>query len=113
MSFEMKNIVKEVSEFYPEYLAAHSAKGNRVLHFAGASCFFILIILAFVLHTYWLAGIAIFVGYLLPGIGHRFFEHNESFRASKPLLCVICAFRMYIDTLTFREYRKVARFPKA
>lgn len=102
----MKSFFRELNAFYPAYLKAHSDKGNQVLHFIGSTLFFTLIALAFILPNYWLIAFAIFIGYLLPGIGHRFFQHNDSFRATKPVLCVICAFRMYIDTLTFRLHRK-------
>jgi len=98
----LKKFIHELNTFYPEYLGEHSNRANQVLHFTGATLFFALIALAFILPNYWLIAVAIFVGYLLPGIGHRFFQHNESFRSSKPVLCVICAFRLYLDTLTFR-----------
>ncbi len=103
----MKKFISELNAFYPAYLKAHSNRGNQVLHFIGATLFFTLIALAFILPGYWLIGAAIFTGYLLPGIGHRFFQHNESFRGSKPVLCVLCAFRLYIDTLTFRIHKKL------
>ncbi len=98
----MKKFFAELNAFYPAYLRAHDNAANQVLHFIGATSFFALVILAFVLPQYWLLAAAIFVGYLLPGIGHRFFQHNESFRSSQPMLCVLCAFRLYIDTLSFR-----------
>ncbi|HYM93497.1 MAG TPA: DUF962 domain-containing protein [Chitinophagaceae bacterium] len=103
----MRKFFCEVNSFYPAYLRAHNNTGNQVLHFAGSTLFFVLMALAFILHEYWLTGAAVFVGYLLPGIGHRLFQHNESFRASKPVLCVLCAFRLYIDTLTFRVHKKM------
>jgi hypothetical protein len=103
----MKKFFLELNAFYPAYLRAHSNRGNQVLHFVGATLFFALIALAFILSNYWLIGGAIFIGYLLPGIGHRFFQHNESFRGSKPVICVLCAFRLYIDTLTFRIHKKL------
>ncbi len=103
----MKKLIREVNSFYPAYLKAHSNKGNQVLHFIGASLFFVLLALAFILPNPWLIAAAIFAGYLLPGIGHHFFQHNDSFRSTKPVLCVICAFRLYIDTLTLQVGRKM------
>lgn len=103
----MKKFFLELKGFYPAYLRAHSNIGNQVLHFIGSTSFFALIALAFILPNYWLIAVAIFVGYLLPGIGHRFFQHNDSFRATKPVLCVLCAFRLYLDTLTFQIGRKL------
>ena len=94
----MKEFIYQLNEFYPEYLKAHGDKNNRLLHFTGASLFFILLILSIVLWNGWLLLAAVVGGYLLPGLGHRFFEHNKSFRSSKPVFCVLCAFRMYADT---------------
>lgn len=96
----MKKFFEELNSFYPDYLAAHNNRANRVLHFVGATGFFILAALAFILPNYWLILAAVATGYLLPGIGHKFFQHNDSFRTSRPLLCVLCAFRMYIETFS-------------
>jgi hypothetical protein len=103
----MKKLILELNAFYPDYLRAHNNRVNQVLHFTGATLFFALVALAFILSEYWLIAVAVLVGYLLPGIGHRFFQHNDSFRSSKPVLCVICAFRLYIDTLTFRIHKRM------
>jgi hypothetical protein len=102
MLLPIKKFMKELNDFCPAYLKAHSDKGNRVLHFIGATLFFLLIALAIILKIWWLVPAAVFIGYLLPGIGHRFFQYNDSFRSSKPVLCVLCAFRLYIDMLSFR-----------
>jgi hypothetical protein len=98
----IKKFINELNDFYPAYLKAHSDAGNRVLHFIGSTLFFMLIALAFILKIWWFILAAVLIGYLLPGIGHRFFQHNDSFRASKPVLCVLCAFKLYIDMLSFR-----------
>jgi hypothetical protein len=103
----MLQLLKEANTFYPQYLKAHSDKSNRVLHFIGATQFFIMIILAIVFQFWLFIPLAIFIAYLLPGIGHRFFQHNDSFRSTKPILCVICAARMYFDTLFFQISRKM------
>jgi hypothetical protein len=108
----MIHLLKEANIFYPQYLKAHSSKGNRILHFIGASQFFILVTLAFVLKIWFFIPLAIFIAYLLPGIGHRFLQHNDSFRTTKPILCVICASRMYIDTLFFQISRKMKIYAK-
>lgn len=94
----MNKYIKTFSEFYPQYLEAHGDRTNRVLHFTGATLFFILLILSVILWNFWILLAAVFAGYFLPGIGHRLFEKNESFRSTKPVLCVLCAFRMYIAT---------------
>lgn len=102
----MKKFIEELNQFYPEYLAAHSDRGNRILHFTGSTLFFTLVILAIFTQIYWLIALAVLIGYALPGIGHRFFQHNDSFRSSKPVLCVLCAFRMYLENFGIRFSKK-------
>jgi hypothetical protein len=98
----MKKILQQSNAFYPEYLKAHNSSANKVLHFIGASLFFIFITLAIVYLNVYFVFIAIALGYILPGIGHKFFQHNQSFRATKPILCVVCATKLYWHTLTFQ-----------
>jgi len=101
----MKHFIREINAFYPAYRKAHSNRVNQLLHFAGATLFFIITALSFITEIYWLIAVAVFVGYLLPGIGHRRFEHNASFRSTKPVLCVVCALLLYIDMLSFGLFR--------
>jgi hypothetical protein len=103
----MIKIFKEANTFYPHYLKAHSDKGNRILHFIGASQFFVLVIVGIIFKLWLFIPLAIFIAYLLPGIGHRFLQHNDSFRSTKPILCVINATRMYFDTLFFQLSKKL------
>jgi hypothetical protein len=109
----MLQLIKEANTFYPQYLKAHSDKRNRILHFIGATQFFVLLTLAISLKIWLLIPLAIFIAYLLPGIGHKFLQHNDSFRSTKPILCVICAARMYIDTLFFQISRKMKIYSKS
>jgi len=102
----MKKFFAELNAFYPEYLEAHNNAANRVLHFIGASGFFILVALAFSESNYLYFIAAVLTGYLLPGLGHRFFQHNNSFRTTRPILCVLCAFRMYLETFLLPFRRK-------
>ena len=103
----MKKFIIELNSFYPSYLKAHNSLANQVLHFIGATLFFALMGLGIYLLNIWIMFLAVFVGYLLPGIGHRFFQHNDSFRATKPILCVLSAARLYWDTLTFQINKKM------
>lgn len=103
----MKKFIEELNAFYPEYLKAHSDMGNQILHFVGASLFFGLMGYGIFAMNIWIVLAAIFIGYLLPGIGHRFFQHNDSFRSTKPILCVLSAGRLYLDTLTLQIGRKM------
>lgn len=101
----MRNFLQELRAFYPEYLQAHSDKTNKTLHFIGATLFFSLLIVAIATRHWWYVPLAIFAGYVFPGVGHHYFERNKSFRVSKPALCVLCAFRLYVRMLTFGAIR--------
>jgi hypothetical protein len=107
MKFNLFALKNELRDFYPIYLRAHSDRTNQILHFIGATLFFTLLAMAFMLHYWWMAPIAVFTGYFLPGLGHKHFQHNHSFRASKPILCVLCALMLYLDTLTLQINRKM------
>jgi hypothetical protein len=39
----MKNFINEINQFYPAYLKAHNDMTNQVLHFIGATLFFVLL----------------------------------------------------------------------
>lgn len=103
----MRKFILELNNFYPTYLMAHNSVANQILHFIGASLFFVLMIFGIYLLNIWIMLLAVFVGYLLPGIGHKFFQHNDSFRATKPILCVLSAARLYWDTLTLQVNKKM------
>lgn len=104
---QLKKLLNAADDFYPDYLKAHDDSVNRVFHFMGATFFWIFIGLFFIHFNWWYVVSAVLIGYLLPGIGHHFFQHNKSFRASKPILCILCALRLYIDTLTFQTGKKM------
>lgn len=103
----MEWFLKYLNSFYFVYLKEHNNKWNLALHFTGATVFFLLMFLAFYLGHLWLAPLAVLAGYVLPGIGHARFQRNKSFRTSEPVLCVLCAFKLYIDILTFRLKKKL------
>ncbi len=71
--------------------------GNQVLHFIGSTLFFALLILAFILPNYWLIAGAIFIGYLLPGIGHRF--SSTMIASVLPSLFFVCS-ALFVSILT-------------
>ncbi|MBC7864384.1 MAG: DUF962 domain-containing protein [Bacteroidia bacterium] len=103
----MKKFIREINDFYPEYLKAHSNKSNRALHFIGTTAFFALTVFAAVSQTWWLLALAVFCGYFFSGVGHHYLEKNESFRTKRALGCIISSGRMYLDTLTFSIGKKL------
>jgi hypothetical protein len=90
------SIVASWQAFYPEYEKAHSDPINKMLHFAGAS-FLILSLLPAILLSSILPVIpGVVIAYLLPHIGHRRFEGNNSFAVTRPLFCIAGALLLYI-----------------
>ena len=90
------------AEFYPRYLADHSNRACRRLHFIGTT-----LGLAAALHSLstldfrWLAA-GLVTGYGLAWIGHFFFEKNRPATFTHPLLSFAGDWVMWRDMLTGR-----------
>lgn len=83
-------------QFMVYYKGCHNNRRNQWLHFVGATLFIGLTVVSLVMAVYWLLPVAVFVGYLLPHIGHKHYQGNQSLRASHPLYCVLGAGVMYL-----------------
>ena len=88
------------AEFYPRYLADHSNRTCRRLHFIGTT-----LGLAAALHSLstldfrWLAA-GVVAGYALAWIGHFFFEKNRPATFTHPFLSFAGDWAMWRDMLT-------------
>lgn len=89
-----------MEEFYPYYLAEHSNRTCRRLHFIGSSLGLILVITALATGTWWLIGLAFVQGYAFAWVGHFFFEHNKPATFQYPWLSYLGDWKMWWDTLT-------------
>jgi hypothetical protein len=89
-------------EFYPYYLAEHSNRSCRRLHFFGTSL--VLATLAVMAWTGgWASAIALPVlGYGPAWAGHFFFEKNRPATFTHPLYSLVGDFRMYYEMLSGR-----------
>jgi hypothetical protein len=88
------------ADFYPDYLAQHSNRTSRELHFAGSTL--ALICLGALLLTgnpWWIAG-ALISGYGFAWIGHFFFEKNRPASFKHPLYSFMGDWTMYWQMLT-------------
>jgi hypothetical protein len=83
-------------KFLPHYFRAHGNRTNQLLHFTGASLLLASIVAAAIFRTWWPLPAGIFAAYLLPHIGHKYFEGNASMRASAPVFCVLGAGALYL-----------------
>jgi hypothetical protein len=89
-------------EFYPYYLAEHSNRTCRRLHFAGSSLALGCVLAALATaDAWWFAG-APLAGYGFAWIGHYFFEHNRPATFTYPLYSFCGDWVMYRDLLAGR-----------
>lgn len=88
------------AQFYPFYLAEHSNRTCRRLHFVGSTL--VLLTLGWIITSgswamIWLLPI---IGYGFAWIGHFFFEKNKPATFTYPLYSFIGDWVMYKDILT-------------
>lgn len=89
-------------DFYPFYLAEHSDRTCRRLHFVGTSIVVVFLVLAIAtLNAWWLLG-ALLSGYAFAWVGHFFFEHNKPATFKYPFYSFAGDWVMYKDILTGR-----------
>ncbi|MBB5207227.1 DUF962 domain-containing protein [Chiayiivirga flava] len=89
-------------EFYPFYLAEHSDRTCRRLHFVGTTVVIVFLVLAIVtLNAWWLLG-ALLSGYAFAWVGHFFFEHNKPATFKYPFYSFAGDWVMYRDMLVGR-----------
>jgi len=90
------------SDFYIFYLAEHSNRTSRRLHFIGSSVGFILLLLALFTARWWLLPLALLQGYAFAWVGHFFFEKNRPATFRYPVYSFMGDWRMWWDVLTRR-----------
>jgi hypothetical protein len=90
------------ADFYPSYLAEHSDRTCRRLHFAGTTLGLAAVLAALAtLDWRWLAA-GLLAGYGLAWAGHFFFERNRPATFSRPLYSFLGDWVMWKDMLTGR-----------
>ena len=89
-------------EFYPYYLAEHSDRACRRLHFVGSTLVLATIGTAVYLQDWrWLVAAPV-VGYGFAWIGHFFFEHNKPATFHAPVYSLMGDWRMWAEMLVGR-----------
>lgn len=96
----MSQTFKTFADFYPYYLAEHSDRTCRRLHFVGSSL--VLVVLGYVIATAnFLALLLVpLIGYGFAWVGHFFFEHNKPATFKYPLYSLIGDWVMFKEMLT-------------
>ena len=90
------------AEFYPFYLAEHSNRTCRRLHFAGTSLVLGTLVAALATGNAWWLAAAPVAGYGFAWVGHFAFEHNRPATFTHPLYSLMGDWVMYKDMLTGR-----------
>ena len=89
-------------QFYPFYLAEHSNRTCRRLHFVGSTLALIVLFHALVTGQYWELLLLPILGYGFAWIGHFFFEKNKPATFKYPGYSLLGDWVMYKDILIGR-----------
>jgi len=93
-------------EFYPFYLAEHSHRTSRRLHFIGSCGVLALLALAIVDRNAWWLLAALFCGYGFAWVGHFFFEKNRPATFKHPFYSFAGDWVMFKDILTGKPWAR-------
>ena len=99
----MSDKFNSFKEFYPFYLAEHSNKTCKALHFIGSSIVVIVLITALAIKQYKLLWLLPIIGYGFAWVGHFFFEKNKPATFKYPLYSFLGDWVMWWQTLTQRK----------
>ncbi len=91
---------RTLEEFYPYYLAEHSNRTCRRLHFIGSSLGIALFVAAIATLNGWLLLLGLVQGYAWAWVGHFFFEHNKPATFQYPWLSFRGDWKMWWQMLT-------------
>src|SRR4029077_7278584 len=76
---------RSFGEFYPYYLAEHSNRWNRRLHFGGKVALLLILTAFLVTFQWWLLVAVPVVGYAVSWVGHFWVEGNRPAAFGHPL----------------------------
>lgn len=100
------------SEFWPEYVRAHSRTGTRIIHAVGTLAGWAILGAAIALRQWWWVLGALAVSYALAWLSHFFVEHNRPATFEHPLWSWWADQRMVTLTLLGRMDGEVARYAR-
>jgi hypothetical protein len=89
-------------DFYPYYLAEHSDRTCRRLHFVGTLLVVVTAVTALATGRPGLLWLLPILGYGFAWAGHFFFEHNKPATFQYPLYSLLGDFRMFGEMLIGR-----------
>jgi hypothetical protein len=90
-------------EFWPFYLAQHSQRGCRILHYLGTSAALAIAVVALLSGHPRVLLLALLVGYAPAWIGHAFIEKNRPATFRYPFWSFFADFKMLFTALRDRR----------
>ena len=84
--------IQSFQEFWPFYLSQHSNIYCRMLHFIGTTCFFLTLLICYMLHDW-----PVLAGWALASIITAFSFRIEAKRNALPILIVIITIMAIVD----------------
>ena len=107
--FSAVNQAPGFTQFWPEYVRAHSQRGTRLAHLLGTLAGWILVIAAIWTRRWtWILG-ALVISYALAWISHFFIERNRPATFEHPLWSWLADQKMVALMLAGRMSAEVAR----
>ena len=98
----MPDEYRSFADFYPYYLAEHSNRTTRRLHFAGTLLVILTLLYAVLTQRWLLLALVPLFGYGFAWVGHFAFEKNRPATFKHPLYSLAGDFVMFKDMLTGR-----------
>lgn len=99
----MSDKYNSFKEFYPFYLAEHSNRTCKLLHFIGSSLVLMVLFIALLTQQYKLLLLLPIIGYGFAWVGHFVFEKNKPATFQYPLYSFIGDWVMWWQILTQRK----------
>lgn len=90
------------NDFYPYYLAEHSDRTCRRLHFVGSTLVIALVVYFLISFNPWALAAVPLAGYGFAWVGHFFFEKNRPATFKYPIYSLMGDWVMYKDIIVGR-----------
>lgn len=101
--------LRAYGEFWPYYLAEHSKRATRHLHFIGTGLASLFLVCLIATANWWWLLAAVVSGYFFAWIGHFLVEHNRPATFRYPLWSLVSDWRMFFLWLSGGLERELVR----
>ncbi len=104
----MKDI-QTYEEFWPFYLREHAQPATRAWHYLGTFLGLVILTIAVLTKTWWLAPFMFVTGYFFAWMSHGFIEKNKPATFTYPIWSFISDFKMLFCFLTGQMPKELAK----